>query len=150
MAAHPRAHPPRHRLPAARPEAMTAAPWTFDVLTDHAGRPIIVEVHDGDTFRVCLDVGFETAAFPWLRLDGYNAPELREPDGPAARDALLGILTKARGITVTTRKNQPRSFARYIADTAVSHDKAAPVTVAVDGFDLVGLMLLNTGYGKRT
>jgi hypothetical protein len=28
------------------------------------------EIHDGDTFRLDLDMGFEHSAWPWLRLKG--------------------------------------------------------------------------------
>jgi endonuclease YncB( thermonuclease family) len=60
---------------------------------------VVVRIIDGDTVNVVATVPVEsdfvtfTIAFPAsIRLAGINAPEIRTPAGPAARDALAGLL----------------------------------------------------------
>jgi endonuclease YncB( thermonuclease family) len=50
----------------------------------------IIDVHDADTIRVLVDVGFEIPmARPWIRLKGVRAQELAKPGGPEARQVTL-------------------------------------------------------------
>jgi hypothetical protein len=35
------------------------------------GRPVVVELHDGDTFKL-LDAGCDSGLFPWLRVAGVD------------------------------------------------------------------------------
>lgn len=85
------------------------------------------ELHDGDTYRLMIDVGFEEASFPWLRLKGWNAPELSQPGGTDALNAAENLLRDAAGgpgLWVRTFKrpgyeDMKKSFARYIADIYV-------------------------------
>jgi len=53
----------------------------------------VVEVHDGDTLRLDVDLGFSTHHYPWIRLKGVRAPELSEPTGPQAKQDLEAWLT---------------------------------------------------------
>jgi endonuclease YncB( thermonuclease family) len=82
----------------------------------------LLEIHDGDTFRLHIDVGFEHDAWPWLRLKGAFCPELSAPGGKEARDFALNKLADAGDqIWVVTYKlkgyeDMKKSFARYIAD----------------------------------
>jgi endonuclease YncB( thermonuclease family) len=84
----------------------------------------VLEVHDGDTFRLMVDCGFEHAAFPWLRLRGYSCPELSQPRGREARDATAELL--AGGVERIATLKRPgfedaeKSFARYVADVWLS------------------------------
>lgn len=95
---------------------------------------VILSVHDGDTVRADVDLGFDT----WLRgqsfrLLGCNARELAEPGGPEARDNLAAILAHQPGITLTSVK--PDKFGgRW--DCVITLD---------DGTDLVSL-LIATGW----
>jgi endonuclease YncB( thermonuclease family) len=96
---------------------------SFDVLD-------VLEVHDGDTYKLLLDTGFEVAAYPWLRLKDFSCPELKDEGGPEAQKAaqrLLGSFLET--VWVVTYKIPPsliakqqkkygdskRTFARYIA-----------------------------------
>ncbi len=47
---------------------------------------------DGDTFVALPSCGFDMAAFPHIRLLGVFAPEMSDPDGPAARERLWSAL----------------------------------------------------------
>lgn len=60
--------------------------WTYP-------RCIVVEVHDGDTIKVDIDLGQDM----WVkgravRLAGVAARELKDPGGVEARDFLKGLL----------------------------------------------------------
>lgn len=106
--------------------------WEYPVRVDDDGRPIVVELHDGDTFRLLLDAGCETGLFPWLRLAGVNCPELRDgPAGPAAAAFTAGCLRSATSIDVVV---SGRSFNRWVAQ------------VFVDGADLAAV-LIEAGHG---
>ena len=84
-----------------------------------------VAATDGDTYDLRLDFGKYAGVRPEavvrIRLDSWNAPEMREPGGPEKREEAERILREASRILVRTYK---ASFERTLAD------------VDVDGFDL--------------
>jgi endonuclease YncB( thermonuclease family) len=100
--------------------------WTYPVKTDHTGKPVVIEVHDGDTVRLLCDAGGDAGIFPWLRLSRAGAPELNQPGGPEATDWIRQRLTSAEQIQVTIHG---RSFARWLA------------SITVDGVDLADEMV---------
>jgi len=74
----------------------SVAPWT------------VVHVTDGDTFIVRHDDGRRER----VRLRRVNAPELDEPGGPEARDALTArLLGKRINLTVYARDKWGRMIA---------------------------------------
>lgn len=115
---------------------------TFDVLR-------VLEVHDGDTFRLLLDVGFEKAAYDWLRLKDYSCPELRirnfntgrlvdNPAGVQARMATMQLLHNfLPTLWVVTHKVAPgeaaklaeeygetsKTLTRYLADVWLTDER---------------------------
>jgi endonuclease YncB( thermonuclease family) len=109
------------------------------------------EVHDGDTFRLLVDVGFEHAAFPWLRLKGWSCPELSEEGGVAARNAAEALLADAASsgcLWVRTFKrpgyeDMRKSFARYLAEVWVGKFEQREGTE-------VGELLAAAGHATRT
>jgi hypothetical protein len=55
----------------------------------------VIDVHDADTIRVLVDLGFEIPmARPWIRLKGVRAQELAKPGGPEARQVTLAWLSE--------------------------------------------------------
>jgi endonuclease YncB( thermonuclease family) len=103
----------------------------------------ILEVHDGDTFRMNLDVGFEADHFPWLRLKDYSCPELSDPGGLDARNTTFELLREhLPTLWVETFKahagwaDMSKSFARYLAAVHLS-----------DTLDL-GTELVRLGHAK--
>lgn len=84
----------------------------------------VVEVHDADTIKLDVDVGWDMHAYKWIRLLDVHAPELREPTGLKARqDTYDWLAAHAPGalVEVTTyRVTTPleirfkTSFTRYI------------------------------------
>lgn len=61
------------------------------------------EAYDGDTIRIDLDLGMDIWVRRYsIRLYGINAPELREPEGPASRDALRSRLPIGTRVFLTS------------------------------------------------
>ena len=88
-------------------------------IVDYVFRCEVLDVHDADTYKLRIDVGFGVATTQWIRLRGVNAPELATQPGRDAR--AFAILALAAGpVTVRTEKNRlgtdVRSFVRYVAD----------------------------------
>lgn len=109
------------------------------------------EVHDGDTFRLLIDVGFEHAAFPWLRMKGWSCPELNEEGGQAAKNAADLLLNDAAAsgfLWVRTFKrpgyeDMKKSFARYLAEVWVGKFEDREGTE-------VGELLAAAGHATRS
>jgi len=102
--------------------------------------------HDGDTFTLRVDFGkFSSGvrlAIPLtIRLYGFDAWELGQPLGPAARDFTTATLAAAKRITVATIKPDGgpvglEKYGRFLA------------RVWVDDTELADLLRAN-GYEKR-
>lgn len=69
------------------------------------GEPAVVDVHDGDTFRLVLICDREggVGIWPWLRLAGADAFELNKPGGPEAQGWAVHFLQHSRNIVVELR-----------------------------------------------
>ena len=110
----------------------------------------IREVHDGDTYRLDLDVGFEHSAWPWLRLKDFSAPELKQKGGTDSKVYAQSELTEAlltTGIWVRTFKRKgyedmSKSFARYLAEVYLGDFEAR-------SGDLLGERLVAAGLAQR-
>lgn len=74
----------------------------------------LVEAHDGDTYILAIDLGFDVSTRQHIRLRGADCPELNKPGGFEAL-AYATSLLEARQFTVTTGKLLTRSFERYVA-----------------------------------
>lgn len=73
----------------------------------------LVEVHDGDTITVEIDLGFRLRLVEKFRLAGINAPEINTPEGKAARAYLVSIMA-ALPIEMWVYKAQEK-FGRWLA-----------------------------------
>lgn len=76
------------------------------------------DIHDGDTIHLDIDLGFHV----WRRGERYrlariNAPELKTPEGPPARDHLTLLLSKGP-LRVTTSKAD--NYGRYLVECEVN------------------------------
>jgi endonuclease YncB( thermonuclease family) len=87
----------------------------------------VLDIYDGDTIRVDTDRGGHVHTHDWLRLKGVRAPELREPDGPAARGDVIAWMNEHAPdgfVEVTTfwtqgdlkEINEEMTFVRYVAE----------------------------------
>lgn len=74
----------------------------------------VLDVHDGDTYRLQIDLGFRVAVDIQARVRDINCPELNTPEGIAARNYAYQLLA---GNFVTVRSYRDRrSFARWVCD----------------------------------
>lgn len=65
----------------------------------------ITDVHDGDTVRADVSLGFDTWRHEQaFRLLSVNAIELRDPGGQEARANLLALLTATPGVILSSVK----------------------------------------------
>lgn len=63
------------------------------MIDEYVRQVVVLDVVDGDTFRVDVDLGFHLRARMLCRLAGLNAPEHDEPGGAEAREALASLLS---------------------------------------------------------
>ena len=79
---------------------------------------VVVDVHDGDTFRADIDLGFGVWRHKEIfRMLGINTPELGVPDkvpGIKARDRLRQLIL-GKQIFIKTVKDQREKYGRYLA-----------------------------------
>jgi len=83
----------------------------------------VVSVHDGDTITVRTD---ETIK---IRLDGIDAPELKQPFGQASKQALSGLVF---GQTVTIKPGKKDRYGRLLARVEIG-GKDASLTMVETG-----------------
>jgi endonuclease YncB( thermonuclease family) len=74
----------------------------------------VLNIIDGDTVKMRLDLHFDIAIDIPLRLRGVDAMEIDTREGKNARSALANILKKQTDITVYTYHHD--RYGRYIAD----------------------------------
>lgn len=81
-------------------------------------KAIAEEVHDGDTYRLRVDLGFRVFMVINARLHGVDAPELRTKEGISSRDYVKLILTPSDGPTplVVQSFKDEQSFARWVTN----------------------------------
>jgi micrococcal nuclease len=98
-------------------------------------RVTVLEVHDGDTLTVVVDLGFSISVTEQIRIYGINAPELSKgtPEdrakGIAARDFLRSMLPVGTAVGLRTTPAQTRTFTRYVG------------TITRGGMDVAGAMV---------
>lgn len=96
--------------------------------------PAAGAIHDGDTVRLLIDLGFDVRAEKWIRLAGVSAPEIGTAAGAEVRLFVHQWTTRRLGpnlmtgrkspltwplrvLTEVTRRSEPTevmTFARYV------------------------------------
>lgn len=94
----------------------------------------VIETHDGDTLTAVISLGFHVTYTTPIRLLGINAPELRTPTGPAARDHLNSLIGGGP-IVVKTYKDPTDKYGRWLAQVFVG-DLDVCAQMIADGFAL--------------
>ncbi len=74
----------------------------------------LLEVIDGDTIWVDIDLGFNTWTMQKLRLRGINAKALETAEGQSAKDYIEACLNQCKFIAIKTYYRD--KFTRYLAD----------------------------------
>lgn len=98
-------------------------------------RAELIRIIDADTLKLRVDLGFGVWAVVTVRVRGIDTPELRTPEGDAAKAAVVRLFESAPAIVITTYKDQ-QTFARWVAD------------VWIDG-ELFADRLRADGWAKR-
>ena len=93
----------------------------------------LVKVVDGDTFDFLVDVGFDVHVSIRTRLLGYNAPEMKTPEGLPAKNIVIELFSTARNLVIQTMKDKKCKYGRYL------------VIVILDGINLLDLIKERTG-----
>jgi endonuclease YncB( thermonuclease family) len=68
------------------------------------GRAEIIEVIDGDTIRVFVDLGFSIYARLSVRIHGVNSPEMNTPGGLAAKVFTEQLLKDNKLVTLDSKR----------------------------------------------
>lgn len=95
----------------------------------------VIEVTDGDTLKLDLDLGFHAHLIGRCRLAAVNAPELPTPEGVAAKAFVQGLCPP--GCTVTFVSRQLDNYGRplgtvqlpdgsYLAERLLAAGHAVP------------------------
>jgi endonuclease YncB( thermonuclease family) len=92
------------------------------------GKAEVLEVHDGDTFKVFVDLGFNTYLRANVRIADINAPELPTAPGFAAAAFLKTLLPAGSIVTLDSKRLD-------------LHGRAEAVVTLADGRDLARLLL---------
>ena len=92
-------------------------------------RAKVIDVYDGDTITVELDLGFKIKKEEKIRLAGINTPEVRGEErelGLTSRDRLRELIL-GKDIVITTfkdKKGKYGRYGRYIADIYLEGDES--------------------------
>lgn len=79
----------------------------------------VLDIIDGDTLRLDIDLGFSVRSKQIVRLRGINAPEMvgsTHEQGLAAKMALSGFLPPGARVLVRTHKDKREKYGRLLAD----------------------------------
>lgn len=92
----------------------------------------VLDVHDGDTISVEIDLGFELKFTDKIRFYGLNAPELKmrndknklveNPIGTKTLEIVKEFLPIGSIIVVETIKDKKEKYGRYLANIYVMRD----------------------------
>ena len=99
----------------------------------------ILRVVDGDTVDAEVDLGFDVRFTMRLRLFGINAPEMKTPAGPLAKEHLDELLGD-EVITVRTKKDKQEKYGRYLATLILADGTNVNLEMIADGHAVVYLL----------
>ena len=106
----------------------------------------LIEVIDGDTLLLNLNVGFEITIRAKVRLLGVTAPELTSKKGRDAKRFIERRLAKANLIVETRKRGK---FGRYLAK--IHYDKIhKDFTEIIQFGKLLNDELIENGYAKNS
>ena len=106
----------------------------------------VIEVIDGDTIWVDIDLGFNTWTTQKLRLKGINAKDITTEDGQSAKQYIEDCIGSCEFIAVKTYWRD--KFTRYLADIFFMESEKNLAVVAEEGTYL-NQELLDEGLTER-
>lgn len=74
----------------------------------------VIDIHDGDTIDLKVDLGFNISYEMKVRLYGINCPELSTQAGKDARDYLKSILPLNAKVIFQSHKDKKEKYGRYL------------------------------------
>lgn len=84
-------------------------------MSEYTYTATIRSITDGDTVRCDIDLGFNVVLMNRaVRLAGINAPEMRTPEGVAAREYLLSLLPVGSSCTLVSVKDHLEKYGRIL------------------------------------
>ena len=100
----------------------------------------IEQVVDADTLDLTVDLGFHVHLRQRVRLAGLDAPELRTPEGKAARDWVIGWVNEFAPdqVGVRTQLDKTEKYGRVLGVVYPLPDRGTTLNQA----------LLNTGHAR--
>lgn len=101
-------------------------PWVYQY------RATVMSVVDGDTVHLNIDLGLEQSRLLTVRVLGINAPEVKTPEGKAARDWARLYLPVGSALMLTTIKDRTEKYGRYLGVLALP-DGTDYAQAAMDG-----------------
>jgi micrococcal nuclease len=103
---------------------------------------IVLNVVDGDTIDVRVDLGMEVKIDQRIRMLGYNSPEVRGVErerGLAAKAFLVTMLPVGSQVILNTVKDRREKYGRYLG------------TVYVEGQSMtINDLMVSEGHGNPT
>ena len=78
-------------------------------------QPKEIQVIDGDTLDIVLDLGFHITHMIRVRLKGINAPEMRTEAGKKSKQFVIDWLKENPLVVVKTIKDSKEKYGRYLA-----------------------------------
>ncbi|MBW1808021.1 MAG: thermonuclease family protein [Deltaproteobacteria bacterium] len=112
----------------------------------HTYLAIVERVIDGDTLEARVDLGFDVWRVEHIRLRGLDAPELRTPEGQAAKRFVARELADVPFVVLRTYKTD--KYARYVADVFYSTEAKKKELVFEKG-TFLNQQLLDNGHAER-
>jgi hypothetical protein len=95
------------------------------MIVSHVHKATVLRVHDGDSFFVLAKLDYFVRAEIEVRLHGYSAPELKQPDGEKAYGMLAAKLPEGSTVVINSvfsehvtpiQEEGTRSFTRWVCD----------------------------------
>lgn len=115
-------------IQAAAPPVIRPMP-VFDLHPAH--RATVVRVHDGDTALFRLDLEAGVSVETWIRLEGFNSPELHGPNKDLAAKATQALTDLLAGGEVWVKTTGDMTFARYVGRVYIRQQDGTAFDVSV-------------------
>ena len=106
----------------------------------------LIQVTDGDTLDLELDVGFGIKFDATVRLENINAPELDTPPGKRARDF---IAQKLQGAYLVVETKKQGKYGRYIAKVFYHRTRKDYREILQYG-SLINNVMIEAGHAKTS
>ena len=91
-------------------------------------------MYDGDTVRLDIDLGLSV----WVRnvpcrVNGIDCPEMKSPEGKAARSFAKSIFPVGTKVTVKTSKDKKEKYGRWLVDISLPGGESYAARLVAEG-----------------